>query len=55
MAKGANTLPPLPPEPCLMKLCGFLGRHVPGLLELFICGRRYVCMCVYVCVRPQGY
>ena len=25
------------------------GRHVPGFLELFLCGHLYVCMFVCVC------
>ena len=27
------------------------GRHVPGFLKLFLCGRLYVC--VFVCLSPR--
>ena len=28
------------------------GRCAPGFLKLFLCGRLYACVCVFVCVCP---
>ena len=33
--------------------CGNRGQRVPGFLKIFLSGCLYVC--VFVCVRPQGY
>ena len=29
------------------------GLHVPGFLKLFLCGRLYACLCLYVCPAPR--